>query len=133
MEIGKYSYYNSDTLKLQFADCAKLYVGKFCSIAANLTVYLGGNHRSDWITTYPFGHIHQETFNSCKSSYHQRIKWNWFHIRVGGLCSHQCPKCKWIGTVKSSRSSNNLWTFNIRRTQVFFLLRCHLASLTPSN
>lgn len=29
-------------------------VGKFCSIADNVTVFLGGNHRVDWISTYPF-------------------------------------------------------------------------------
>ena len=27
-------------------------------------IYLGGNHRVDWITTYPFGHIHNNIFNS---------------------------------------------------------------------
>jgi len=38
---------------------AKLVVGNFCSIAAGVNVYLGGNHRTDWVTKYPFGHIHQ--------------------------------------------------------------------------
>jgi acetyltransferase-like isoleucine patch superfamily enzyme len=32
-----------------------LRVGRFCSIAGNVSIFLGGNHRSDWITTYPFG------------------------------------------------------------------------------
>lgn len=32
---------------------AKLNIGKFCSIAANVTVVLG-NHRTDGVTTYPF-------------------------------------------------------------------------------
>ena len=32
----------------------KCYIGKFCSIGNNTTVYLGGEHRSDWVTTYPF-------------------------------------------------------------------------------
>lgn len=31
-----------------------LKIGKFCSIAANVTIFLGGNHRTDWISTYPF-------------------------------------------------------------------------------
>ena len=43
---------------------AKLVVGNFCSIANNCNVYLGGNHRTDWVTTYPFGHIHQNIFNN---------------------------------------------------------------------
>lgn len=29
-------------------------VGKFCSIAAHLSIILGGNHRVDWVSTYPF-------------------------------------------------------------------------------
>src|SRR5271169_4504044 len=33
---------------------ATLKVGVFCSIAADVTIFLGGNHRIDWITTYPF-------------------------------------------------------------------------------
>lgn len=32
----------------------KCYIGKFCSIAEGVTVFLGGNHRVDWISTYPF-------------------------------------------------------------------------------
>jgi acetyltransferase-like isoleucine patch superfamily enzyme len=36
--------------------------GNYCSIAENFVVYLGGNHRTDWITTYPFGHVNQDVF-----------------------------------------------------------------------
>jgi len=35
----------------------KLEIGKFCSIAGNVSVMLGGNHRVDWVTTYPFSAI----------------------------------------------------------------------------
>ena len=31
-----------------------LKIGKFCSIANDVQIFLGGNHRIDWITTYPF-------------------------------------------------------------------------------
>ena len=41
---------------------SRLSIGRFCSIAADLTVILGGNHRMDWITTYPFGFIHNSIF-----------------------------------------------------------------------
>jgi acetyltransferase-like isoleucine patch superfamily enzyme len=38
-----------------FPDCgAKLTIGKYCSIAEGVTILLGGNHRTDWVTTYPF-------------------------------------------------------------------------------
>jgi len=37
-------------------------VGSFNSIASDQSVFLGGNHRTDWLTTYPFGHIFTEQF-----------------------------------------------------------------------
>ena len=36
---------------------ATLKIGKFCSIASNVTILLGGNHRIDWVSTYPFAAI----------------------------------------------------------------------------
>jgi chloramphenicol O-acetyltransferase type B len=33
---------------------SKLRMGKYCSVAMNVKVFLGGSHRSDWVTTYPF-------------------------------------------------------------------------------
>ena len=38
----------------------RLYIGKFCSIAEEVTFILGGEHRSDWITTFPFGAFPEE-------------------------------------------------------------------------
>lgn len=31
-----------------------LFIGKYCSISSNVVIFLGGNHRHDWVTTYPF-------------------------------------------------------------------------------
>lgn len=31
-----------------------LKIGAYCSISSNVKIYLGGHHRSDWISTYPF-------------------------------------------------------------------------------
>lgn len=31
-----------------------LTIGNYCSIASNVEIFLGGNHRTDWISTYPF-------------------------------------------------------------------------------
>jgi len=33
---------------------ATLKVGSFCSFARGVHIILGGNHRTDWITTFPF-------------------------------------------------------------------------------
>ena len=53
---------------------AELRVGNFCSIAAGTTVYLGGNHRTDWVTTYPFGHMHKKTFSNFDGTGHPATK-----------------------------------------------------------
>lgn len=50
--MGEHSYGRPIIL---FPDSgANLVIGKFCSIAADVKIFLGGNHRPDWISTYPF-------------------------------------------------------------------------------
>lgn len=39
---------------------SNLIIGKFCSIAGGVTIFLGGNHRLDWISTYPFNMLEEE-------------------------------------------------------------------------
>jgi len=51
-EIGDYTYGNPSVI-FENED-ANLKIGKFCSIADNVTIFLGGNHRVDWMSTYPF-------------------------------------------------------------------------------
>jgi len=70
--IGKYTYGNPKVLWENSK--SKLDIGKFCSIAEDVTIYLGGNHRTDWITTYPFGHIHQDIFNNFLGEGHPATK-----------------------------------------------------------
>lgn len=72
MSFGKYTY-GSPTVLWQHND-ANLFVGNFCSIAGGVIIYLGGNHRTDWVTTYPFGHIHQDTFTTYNGSGHPSTK-----------------------------------------------------------
>lgn len=33
---------------------ANLKIGKYCSIASGVEIFLGGNHHVDWVSTYPF-------------------------------------------------------------------------------
>ncbi|WP_133770149.1 CatB-related O-acetyltransferase [Enterovirga rhinocerotis] len=50
--IGDYSYGHP---KVRFSETgAKLRMGRYCSIADKVEILLGGNHRLDWTTTYPF-------------------------------------------------------------------------------
>ena len=36
---------------------ATLKIGAFCSIASGVKIFLGGEHRVDWVTTYPFNYL----------------------------------------------------------------------------
>ena len=59
---GIYTYGNP-TIKWTNKD-AKLNIGKYCSIAADVTIYLGNGFGHDvaFVSTYPFGFIHQSVF-----------------------------------------------------------------------
>ncbi len=70
---GKYSY---GEIVVKWQDYANLSIGKFCSIASNVTVYLGGSHRTDWITTYPFGGINKDVFNTFDGKGHPKTNGN---------------------------------------------------------
>ena len=50
--IGDYTY--GDFEIREWDNKTKLKIGKFCSIASGVIFLLGGEHRSDFITTYPF-------------------------------------------------------------------------------
>lgn len=51
-EVGRYSY---GAPVLRFATHGlKFRCGNYCSFAGDVNVFLGGNHRADWVTTYPF-------------------------------------------------------------------------------
>ncbi len=52
-----YGYYN---LRVLWADGQPLSIGNFCSFGGAITIYLGGNHHAEWMTTYPFGGIYQD-------------------------------------------------------------------------
>lgn len=52
MDIGDFSYGVPNVYF--WDDKTHLTIGKFCSIAANVTIMLGGEHRTDWVCTYPF-------------------------------------------------------------------------------
>ena len=50
--IGAYSYGRP---KVRFPESGRrLSIGRYCSIADKVEILLGGDHRLDWVTTYPF-------------------------------------------------------------------------------
>lgn len=75
MVVGKYTYGTNNIQLHEFRpDVKQLIIGNFCSIAANVVVFTGGDHRVDWFTTYPFGHINGEVFNTVNGEGHPRTK-----------------------------------------------------------
>ena len=50
--IGEFSY---GWPKVRFPESGRtLRIGRYCSFADRVEILLGGNHRVDWVTTYPF-------------------------------------------------------------------------------
>jgi acetyltransferase-like isoleucine patch superfamily enzyme len=52
MELGEHSY-GSATFH-QWTRNDKVKTGKFCSLAQNIQIFIGGNHRYDTFSTFPF-------------------------------------------------------------------------------
>lgn len=50
--VGEHSYGNPEVHA--WGHDAGLFIGRYCSIAPRVRIFLGGNHRTDWVTTYPF-------------------------------------------------------------------------------
>lgn len=57
-DIGTWTY-GTPTI-LSWGEGATLRIGKYCAIADGVTILLGGEHRTDWITTYPFNILRAE-------------------------------------------------------------------------
>jgi acetyltransferase-like isoleucine patch superfamily enzyme len=52
VSVGDFTYGRPEVLS--WGEGSKLKIGKFCSIADRVKIMLGGEHRGDWISTYPF-------------------------------------------------------------------------------
>ena len=63
IKAGKYTYGVNNINIRSWGEDLDIEIGAFCSIAGNVSIFLGGNHNTDWVTTYPFGHIHTDIFN----------------------------------------------------------------------
>jgi len=62
--MGKNSYGVKNISIASWGEGAHLFIGSFCSIAVGQRIFLGGNHRVDWSTTFPFGHIFNKEFSN---------------------------------------------------------------------
>lgn len=62
--VGDYTYGHDSVTYHAWGEGSRAYIGKYCSISADVHILLGGNHRTDWASMYPFGHWGQEAFGS---------------------------------------------------------------------
>jgi acetyltransferase-like isoleucine patch superfamily enzyme len=62
VKVGAFTYGIEDIEILSWGENIEISFGRFCSIASGLKLYCGGNHRSDWISTFPFGHVYSQFF-----------------------------------------------------------------------
>ncbi|HID8536674.1 CatB-related O-acetyltransferase [Stenotrophomonas sp. DR009] len=51
ISVGRYTY-GSPQLKV-WSEGERIEIGAFCSIADDVVIFGGGEHRLDWVTTYP--------------------------------------------------------------------------------
>lgn len=54
-QIGDWTY--GSPIIRSWRRSVTLTIGKFCSIGGGVQIFLGGNHRHDWVTTYPFKNV----------------------------------------------------------------------------
>ena len=60
--VGDYTYGHDSVTYHAWGEGSRAVIGKYCSISADVHMLLGGNHRSDSASMYPFGHWSQDTF-----------------------------------------------------------------------
>ena len=85
--VGRFSYGLDSRGVYNWGSGAVLNIGQFCSIARGVSFFLGGDHRMDWCTTFPFGTIFTEDFGSTRYEGHPKTNGD---INIGNDV--------WIGT-----------------------------------
>ena len=55
IKIGDYTYGEPNIHR--WSKEYRVSIGRFCSIAKDVHLLVDGNHRSDWVSTYPFGRL----------------------------------------------------------------------------
>ncbi|PCJ70534.1 MAG: chloramphenicol acetyltransferase [Rhodobiaceae bacterium] len=73
-EVGRWTYGRPKVMVWNPENNLK--IGNFCSIAADVCILLGGEHRTDFISTYPFGEFLRQDLGS-------RHEWSRGDINIG--------------------------------------------------
>jgi len=68
VEIGAHTYYvPRETRFLGYIPGEKIIIGKYCSIALGVTIFVGGNHTTETVSTYPFDTWFLDRMNPTRS------------------------------------------------------------------
>ena len=87
INCGRHTYGKQYIKIREWGEGSVLNIGNFCSIADNIQIFLGGNHNVNWITTYPFGHVNNNVFNTFNGKGHPKTNGN---VNIGNdvwICS----------------------------------------------
>ena len=68
--VGRFTYGHRALKIHQWKEGAALNIGQFCSLGRGINIFLGGNHRTDWITTFPFGHVFTDELGAARMPGH---------------------------------------------------------------
>jgi acetyltransferase-like isoleucine patch superfamily enzyme len=64
VSVGRFTYGARNVFIHTWGEPETLKIGRYCSIAGNIQVYMGGSHRTDWISTFPFGTVYHDFLKS---------------------------------------------------------------------
>jgi acetyltransferase-like isoleucine patch superfamily enzyme len=85
--LGAFTYGYSQ-MKLAFAEGMPFVMGKFGQVADDILIFLGGNHRTDWVSTFPFGSVFHEQFGDQEIPEHEMSKGGVFIGNDVWIASH---------------------------------------------
>jgi len=74
VKVGRFTYGRKEIQIREWGEGASLEIGQFCSIADGVKVLLGGNHRTEYVSTFPFGFIFNEFLGTEKVAGHPYSK-----------------------------------------------------------
>lgn len=63
ISIGKYTYGYESTRIFSWGENIDIKIGRFCSVAAGLNLFCGGNHNVKHMSTFPFGELFNAFFD----------------------------------------------------------------------
>ena len=57
VQVGRFTYFHESVRFLTWVSGEKIVVGDFCSVADGAMICVGGNHRTELVSTFPFDNI----------------------------------------------------------------------------